>query len=110
MRVAFYAFCVDNAEMQACNCLEALFPETRRLLLQVLLATPDKQWYLAELAAALQKPSSSLQRELDSLVGVGLLNRQAVGRKVYFQANPGSAYFKVLQQVFTVQATTERAA
>jgi DNA-binding IclR family transcriptional regulator len=96
--------------MLACNCLEALFPETRRLLLQVLLATADKQWYLAELAAALEKSSSSLQRELDSLVGVGLLNRQTVGRKVYFQANPGSPYFRVLQQVFAVQAATERAA
>lgn len=96
--------------MHECNCLEALFPETRRLLLRVLLATPDKRWYLAELAAALGKSPSSLQRELDSLVAVSLLNRQAIGRKVYFQANARNPYFKGLQDVFAVQTAIERAA
>jgi AraC-like DNA-binding protein len=110
MGVAFYVFCVDYAIVQACDCLEALFPETRRRLLQVLLTTSDKQWYLAELAQALGKSSSSLQRELESLVGVGLLTRQVIGRRVYFQTNTHSPFFKVLQEMFAVQTTTERAA
>jgi DNA-binding IclR family transcriptional regulator len=96
--------------MQFCGCLNALFPETRRLVLQVLLRTSEKQWYLAELAAALGKPSSSLQRELESFVAVGLLSRHAVGRKVYFQANEHNPFFKVLQDMFAVQTAIERAA
>jgi hypothetical protein len=69
----------------------------------VLLATSDKQWYLAELAQALGKSSSSLQRELESLVGVGLLTRQVIARRVYFQANAHSPFFKVLREMFAVQ-------
>jgi DNA-binding IclR family transcriptional regulator len=71
----------------------------------VLLATSDKQWYLAELAQALDKSSSSLQRELESLVGVGLLTRRVVGRRVYFQANAHSPFFKVLREMFAGQTT-----
>jgi DNA-binding transcriptional ArsR family regulator len=102
--LAIYAFCVDNPRMQHAKCLEALFPATRRALLRSMLKSADRQWYLSELAEALRKPPSSLQRELQSLVNAGVLKRQVVGRKVYFQANSGSPIFPSLRRIFDVSA------
>lgn len=96
--------------MQQLSCLEALFPETRRILLGSLLSSADRQWYFAELAEALGKSPSSLQRELKSLVRIGLLNRRVIGKKVYFQANVRSPFFTVLRDVFAIQTKIERAA
>lgn len=96
--------------MREVACLSALFPETRFLLLQSFLTTVDRAWYFAELANALGKAPSSLQRELKSLVRVGLLDRRVKGRKVYFQVNAGSPYFVPLRDLFAVQKNFERKA
>ena len=102
--LVIYAFCVDNPRMRNAKCLEALFPATRRALLSSMLESADRQWYLSELAEALRKPPSSLQRELQSLVNAGVLKRQVVGRKVYFQANSRSPIFPSLRRIFEVSA------
>lgn len=92
------------------DCLKVLFPETRLLVLRRLLVSSDKRWYLAELASALGKSSSTLQRELESLVTVGLLNREVMGRRVYFQANQRSPFFKALRDVFAIESAVKTAA
>jgi DNA-binding transcriptional ArsR family regulator len=90
--------------MQPPKCLQALFPDTRCALLGVLLAGADRWWYLTELATALEKTPSSLQRELQALVEAELLERRTVGRKVYFRISANSAVIHGLQQVFDAAA------
>lgn len=101
MHIAFYAFCVDNrAHMNTDDVLSALFHETRQGLLATILPQPERWWYMTELANTLQKPPSSLQRELSSLVRAGILEQRSEGRKVYFRASIGSPVYADLRRLF----------
>ncbi len=80
--------------------LDALFPQTRRNILAALLLSPDRRWYLSDLAQRLGVPPSSLQRELASLTGAGLLDRTVDGNRVYYQANAAFPLLPELQSLF----------
>lgn len=67
--------------------ISALFPETRAEILAATLGEPTHSWYLSDLAQHLDRPPSSLQRELESLVEGEILLRRQDGNRVYFQAN-----------------------
>ncbi|OFV84123.1 MAG: hypothetical protein A2W26_11785 [Acidobacteria bacterium RBG_16_64_8] len=60
-----------------------------RLLATTLLG-PDRWWYLSDLAKRLGVGPSSLQRELASLVGAGILSRKRESNRVYYKANEES--------------------
>jgi DNA-binding transcriptional ArsR family regulator len=94
--------------MHTSRCLRALFPYTRYALLAFTLSHGEEWWYMSELAAALRKTPSSLQRELRSLVAAGLLQKKTKGRRVYYRAHPHSAVVSGLQQIF--RAASEKAA
>jgi DNA-binding transcriptional ArsR family regulator len=75
----------------------ALFSPTRQGILTSLFLRPDKEWYLSELAASLGTGSSSLQREIDALVRVGVLEKRVDGRRSYIKANEDSPIFPELR-------------
>jgi len=79
--------------------LDALFPTVRSGVLSATLLQPDHWWFMTELARHLETAPSSLQRELDSLVSVGLLLRRQDGRRAYFKANADSPLFQDLQGI-----------
>lgn len=83
--------------MRKQGALEALFPEIRAGVLAATLLHPERWWFMSELARHLETTSSSLQRELESLVAAGLLERRQDGRRSYFKANPGSPLFSDLR-------------
>jgi predicted nucleotidyltransferase len=76
--------------------LDALFPRTRQGILAATLMRPGKAWYVSELAQWMGVPSSSLQRELQSLANAAILRTHRQGRMVYYQANKGSPLFSEL--------------
>jgi len=78
----------------------ALFPAIRGALLATTLTQPDKWWYLSELAQVLRTSPSSLQRELASLVGGGILQRRREGTRTYFKAETRSPLFPELRGLF----------
>jgi predicted nucleotidyltransferase len=67
--------------------LRALFPSIRRGVLSATWLQPERWWFMTELARHLEVTPSSLQRELESLVNVGVLVRRQDGRRAYFKAN-----------------------
>lgn len=77
--------------------IENLFPTVRRHVLATTLLSPDRRWYLRELAAEIQVTPSSLQRELQNLVEAGVLKRVEDGNRAYFQADVSSPLFPELQ-------------
>jgi predicted nucleotidyltransferase len=77
--------------------LESIFPSIRAGVLSSALLEPQRWWFLSELARHLGARPSSLQRELESLVTSGILERREDGRRVYFRANPSSPVFKDLR-------------
>lgn len=76
--------------------LAALLSPTRQAVLSALFLRPDKEWYLSELAASLGTGPSSLQREVDALVRVGVLRKRVDGRRAYIKANEDSPIFPEL--------------
>ena len=83
------------------NILDTLFPRTRQAILAALLLSPERRWYLSDLAQHLGVTPSSLQRELAALTQAGILLREANGNRVYYQANTASPILPELQSLFT---------
>ena len=77
--------------------LAAIVSPTRQAVLTTLFLRPDKAWYLSELAADLGTGPSSLQREIDALVRVGILEKRVDGRRTYIKANEDSPIFPELR-------------
>jgi len=82
--------------MRKDSTLAAILSPTRQAILTTLFLRPDKAWYLSELAASLGTGPSSLQREIDALVCVGILEKRVDGRRAYIKANQDSPIFPEL--------------
>lgn len=80
--------------------LDALFPRTRQNILAALLLSPERRWYLSDLAQHLHVPPSSLQREMASLTEASILCREANGNRVYYSANAAHPLLPELQSLF----------
>lgn len=86
--------------MRRVQTLDALFPMVRQKLLAATLLSPDKWWYMSELARHLGTSLSSLQRELASLSASGILERKQDGRRAYYKAGKDSPVFPALRDLF----------
>jgi uncharacterized protein len=84
--------------------LDALFPEIRQKLLAAVLLSPEKWWYLSELADHLETSPSSLQREVESLTKGGVLARRSEGRRMYYKAQVDSPVFESLRGLLSKTA------
>ncbi len=85
--------------MRKKSVVDALMPPVRRRLLALTVGTPDRWWYLSELAGALGTTPSSLQRELDSLTAAAILVMRREGRRTYYRANENNAIFDELRGI-----------
>lgn len=83
---------------------DALMPPVRQRLLALTLGTPDRWWYLSELAEAMGTSPSSLQRELNSLTSAAILVMRREGRRTYYRANEKSSIYEELRGI--VRKTT----
>jgi predicted nucleotidyltransferase len=70
-----------------------LLGNTRTAILAALLLRPDEPQHLRELARQTGVSPGTLHRELTALVSLGVLNRNAVGRQVFFTANRACPVF-----------------
>jgi len=84
--------------------LDALFPDVRQGILAATLLSPEKSWYLSELAEHLGTSPSSLQRELESLARSGILERRQDGRRTYYRADRAAPVFNELRALFSKTA------
>jgi DNA-binding transcriptional ArsR family regulator len=87
----------NGRDMRKDSTLAAIISPTRQAILTALFLQPEKEWYLSELASTLGTGPSSLQREIDALVGVGVLERRIDGRRSYIRANQDSPIFPELR-------------
>jgi predicted nucleotidyltransferase len=84
--------------------LDALFPAVRQEILTATLLSPEKSWYLSELAVHLGTSPSSLQRELETLANCGILLRTQDGRRTYYRAQTASPVFNELRDLLAKTA------
>jgi len=79
--------------------VDSLFSKTRQSLLATLLLSPDKWWFLSDIAKHLGKTPSTLQRELSSLNESGILEKRIDGKRVYYRADAECPILKELQSL-----------
>jgi predicted nucleotidyltransferase/AraC-like DNA-binding protein len=91
-------------KMRTSPILTALFPAVRQEILAATLLSPERSWYLSELAAHLKTSPSSLQRELEALAASGILQRRQEGRRTYYRAETVSPVFAELRDLFSKTA------
>ncbi len=65
----------------------ALFGETRRAVLGLLLSRPTESFYVREIVRAVRGGPGAVQRELTRLERAGIVRRCTRGRQVFFQAD-----------------------
>jgi len=96
-------FCVNtqNAYFTYPRCP---FPGVRQEILAATLLSPERSWYLSELAAQLKTSPSSLQRELEALAASGILQRRQEGRRTYYRTETASPVFAELRDLFSKTA------
>jgi predicted nucleotidyltransferase len=75
----------------------SLWPAAKRQVLGLLLAQPEREWHLREIARRTQLSPSAAQREVISLAEVGILERRVEARRAYYRANRGCPIFPELQ-------------
>ena len=85
--------------MRTSPILQALFPEVRAKVLAATFGQADREWYVTELARALETQPSSLQRELEALSKAGILEQRRDGRRVYLKPDKNSPVFADLKHL-----------
>jgi DNA-binding transcriptional ArsR family regulator len=76
-----------------------LFGKTRRRVLGLLFGHPDESFYVRDIVRRSGAAQGAIARELDALLGAGLLRRHEDGRNVYYQANKQAPVFPELERL-----------
>jgi len=84
--------------MSAKSLAEALFPRTRRSVLQQLTETPDGL-HLRELERTTGVNSRHLQRELHALRDAGLLKARKVGNQIIYRLDPDCPIYNEIRAI-----------
>ena len=74
----------------------ALFTKTQQHIFAVLYANPNQSYYLNQLVRLAGVGKGSLTRELDNLLGAGLITLTRQGNQSHYQANAQSPIFSEL--------------
>jgi predicted nucleotidyltransferase len=78
---------------------DLLFGQTRGHILALLYGMPDRNFYVREIARQTGVSVGSVQRELETLSQVQLLNRELRGKQVFYQANRDHPVFADLSSL-----------
>jgi len=73
-----------------------LFGKTRRRILGLLFAYPDRKFYVREIIRRVGCGQSTVQRELVKLENAGLISMEATGQNLFFSANKSSPVYNEL--------------
>lgn len=79
--------------------LDALFPKTRQRVLALLLGQPERAFATRELINLAGAGSGAVQRELERLVGCGLIVASSVGSQKRYSANRAAPLFEELRGI-----------
>lgn len=73
--------------------------KTRQKIILLLVYSPEKSFYLNEIARLIEASSGTTQRELKRLAEAGLLTREKKGNSVYFKINTANLLFNDFKNI-----------
>jgi predicted nucleotidyltransferase len=87
-----------NMRASASALADVLFGKGRGAILALLYGRPDESFYYRQITRQLEGLSvGTLQRELDTLSQLGLIDRSTVGKQVFYRANRNHPLFPELR-------------
>jgi predicted nucleotidyltransferase len=66
---------------------DLLFGQTRSRILALLYGMPDQSFFTRQIARQIDTSAGTVQRELETLSQLGLIERSASGKQVFYRAN-----------------------
>lgn len=76
-----------------------MISRVRVKLLKLFFANPEEMYYVREITRAAKEEINAVRRELDKMVGYGLLRSEQRGNRLYYSLNKRYVYFPELQQM-----------
>lgn len=74
--------------------------KARVAIMKLFLFNPHDSYYQSQIASLTRQPIRAVQRELERLVGVGLITKSAQGNRYYYKVNTNCAIYPELKAVF----------
>ena len=68
-------------------------------MLELFFSNPDEMFYVREITRKTKEEINAVRRELDRLLGVGLLKSEERGNRLYYTLNHRYVFFQELQQI-----------
>ncbi len=81
-----------------------LFGQTRSRVLALLYGTTDRSFFVRQIARETNSSVGTVQRELEALSEIGLIERSIIGRQVFYQANRSHPVFEEIRSLLAKTA------
>ena len=94
-----YGYYNTHMNKQNHNLSDALFSKARQRVLGLLYGQPDRDFHTNEIIRLTNMGSGVVQRELEKLASVGLINTQLLGNQKRYSANQKSPLFNELRSI-----------
>lgn len=78
---------------------DALFTATQQKVLGLLYLQPDKSFYTKEIIRLTGMGVATIKRELDRLLGAGIISMTKVGNQHHYRANPDCPIYEDLRRI-----------
>lgn len=69
-------------------------------IMKLFLFNPHDNYYQRQIASLTHQPIRAVQRELERLVGTGLITKSAQGNRYYYKVNTNCSIYHELKAVF----------
>ncbi len=79
--------------------IDAILTPVQQVILEATFQSPDRWWYLSELAAFADRTVSSLQRDLKAFVAGDILESRRDAGRVFYRANKNSSLYTPLMEI-----------
>src|SRR5690242_19590144 len=76
-----------------------LFGRTRGAILALLYGHADESFYTRQIARELNVSLGAVQRELETLAKIGIINRSSIGNQVFYRVNKNAPVFPEMRSL-----------
>lgn len=76
-----------------------MISRTRVAMMELFFTRPTEMYYVREITRATKEEINAVRRELDRMIGYGLLKSEQRGNRLYYFLNSKYVYFQELQQM-----------
>ncbi|NCN45836.1 MAG: hypothetical protein COU63_03110 [Candidatus Pacebacteria bacterium CG10_big_fil_rev_8_21_14_0_10_36_11] len=78
---------------------DLIVSRVRVKMLELFFTNPEEMYYVREITRAIKEEINAVRRELDRLLGSGLLKSEQRGNRLYYSLNNHYLYFQEFQQM-----------